>query len=94
MDSSETMKERKENLEKQLEENGSQCKDFSDHANPPSPSSDKEISHLLFDHCNESVKQIYTYLNHYKNVEPPALKAVKEGVKAIERLREYLAEYL
>lgn len=51
---------------------------------------EKQLASNLFDHCNDSVKKIYTYLNHYKGATKESLKAVK----AIERLREQLSDYL
>ena len=60
----------------------------------PMTLSDKQIAHVLFDICNETVKKIYTYLNHYKGIDKKVGKLIKEAVKAIERLREHLAEYL
>lgn len=55
---------------------------------------EKQLASNIFNHCNDSVKKIYTYLNHYKGATKESLKAVKEAVKAIERLREQLADYL
>ena len=55
---------------------------------------DKGLAHGLFTLCNQCVEAIYTFLNHYKTPEEKVEKLIKEGVKAIERLREDLAPYL
>lgn len=99
IDSRETLKERCETLqEKQaalqnvLPSTSSAPKDPTDSS--PLIHSDKQIAHNLFDCCNTSVKKIYTYLNEYKGIDKKVEKLIKEAVKAIERLREHLAEYL
>ena len=52
------------------------------------------LSHYLFGLCNEGVETLYTYINHYKQVDAHTVKLVKESIKAIERLREDLAAFL
>lgn len=100
IDSLETLKERHEMLEDHLKELQDSTIRISTPLNQnkffssiPS-SSDRQIADRLFDLCNESVKAIYTYLNHYQAIDKKVKKDIKEAVKAIERLREHLAEYL
>ena len=55
---------------------------------------DKGLVHGLFTLCNQCVEAIYTFINHYKPPNQKVENLIKEGVKAIERLREDLAPYL
>lgn len=99
IDSGETFKERSDALKEKLA--SLQCESpcpttnltQPEHSIPP-VHSDRQIANILFDYCNESVKEIFTYLNHYKGIDQKVEKKVKDAVKAIERLREHLAEYL
>lgn len=102
IDSGETLKERQEMLENCLKE--VQGFNFTPDRNallqkyhfPENAAtlSDKQIASLLFDLCNNSVKEIYTLLNQYKAINEKITKKIKEAIKAIERLREQLADYL
>lgn len=98
INSMETLKERNETLKEHLkkEQNVQQIASATNSSNSTvTPAHcDRQIASGLFDDCNTAVKEIYTYLNHYKDLEKDAKKLIKEAVKAVERLREQLADYL